>query len=524
VSGDGWGTFVGDGSLASRIYYVGRVPVRQAATQDISGHLVTVTPNASPKETRLDSWKTIAAFFGKDERTVKRWEKERGLPVRRVPGVTRGTVFAYTKELERWLAGTDDGTPIRVAETFIPGALTERNEAAAGATAGAGGFASESIEEASAQTGLGQGILQTSWPRVLLGAAMVLSVAGFLIYSSVGHREIRFNTALAARHQPDSTAQDLYLKGRFYFEKRTPNDLNTAVDAFTQAIVHDPGYAQAYVGLADTYSLLREYSTMPALEAEQRARAAAQRAVGLDPNLAEAHTSLAFAEFWGFLDAADADREFRRAIELDPKLARAHHWYATFLNAVLRTQDALAEIERARQLDPSSKAILADKGVLLLEAGHRDEARSLLQQMEASDPNFRSSHQYLGRVYWDGDNYEAALDEFRKEASLRGNEAAVKAVLARQQALRTGGVQGLFEYQLTAALRSYQHENGSAVNVASAYGELRQRDETLKFLEVARQRHDLGLSAVEAAPEFRWLHSDPQFRRLMTETGLPPLP
>jgi len=143
---------------------------------------------------------------------------------------------------------------------------------------------------------------------------------------------------------------------------------------------------------SDTYSLLPEYSTMQVMEAEQRARAAAQKAVDLDPNLAEAHTSLAFAEFWGSLDAADADREFRRAIELDPKLSRAHHWHATFLNAVLRTQDVLAEIERARQLDPSSKAILADKGVLLLDAGRRDEARILLKQMEASDPNFRSSH------------------------------------------------------------------------------------------------------------------------------------
>jgi hypothetical protein len=93
--------------------------------------------------------------------------------------------------------------------------------------------------------------------------------------------------------------------------------------------------------------------------------------------------------------------------------------------------------------------------------------------MEVADPNFRSSHQYLGRVYWDEGNYDAALDEFREEAALRGNEAAVKDVSARQQALRTGGVQALFEYQLIAALRSYEHENGSAVSVASAYGELR---------------------------------------------------
>src|SRR5262249_42511635 len=205
--------------------------------------------------------------------------------------------------------------------------------------------------------------------RILWWAVPIAVVSGLLIYLSVGRSPIRFGKALAAHHQPDSIAQDFYLKGRFYFEKRTPADLNTAVDAFTQAIVHDPAYAQAYVGLADTYSLLREYSTMPTLEAEQRARAAAQKAVELDPNLAEAHTSLAFSEFWGFLDAAGADREFRRAIELDPNLARAHHWYATFLIEIQRTQDALTEIERARQLDPSSKSILADKGVLLLDAG-----------------------------------------------------------------------------------------------------------------------------------------------------------
>ena len=158
----------------------------------------------------------------------------------------------------------------------------------------------------------------------------------------------------AAPHVPAAEAQDLYLKGRYYFEKRTPADLNQAVDFFTQAIVHDPGYAAPYVGLADSYNLLREYSAMLPEEAFPRALAAASKAVELDPNSAEAHNSLAFASYWGFFDAATADREFKRAIELDATLPRAHHWYATFLVAIQRNQEALVEIERARRLDPSS--------------------------------------------------------------------------------------------------------------------------------------------------------------------------
>ncbi len=477
----------------------------QAATRDISGHYVA-SQKELPKNTRLDSWKAIAAFFGKDERTVKRWEKERGLPIHRLPGAARGTVFAYTEELDSWLAGPESKVSVEGASEL--GVVAEPE--------GSGASPVPTIHSPVA--------VRSSWPRILLWAMPLALVGAFLVYSSLGHNEPRFGSALAAHHVPDATAQEFYLKGRFYFEKRTAADLSTAVDAFTQAIVHDPNYAQAYVGLADTYSLLREYGSMPTSDAEQRARAAAQKAVELDPTLAEAHTSLAFAEFWGFLDAANADREFRRAIELNPNLPRAHHWYATFLVQVLRYQDALAEIERARQLDPGSKAILADKATLLYDAGHVEESLALLKQMQASDPTFRSVHAYLGIAYWEEHNYAAALEEQYKEASIRGNHDVLKNVEAQQSALRTGGTQGLFQYRLDAALKAYQQENGSAFAVASAYGYLKKRDEVMKYLELARQSRDLGLTDVELAREFGWLHSDPEFRKLVAEIGFPALP
>ncbi len=503
---------MGDPISPSSPYNVEAYPTGQAANEDISGHFVTATQNGLPKDARLDSWKAIAAFFGKDERTVRRWEKERGLPVRRVPGATGGTVFAYTSELERWLAGTD--APATVLEQSFPAPEPPTESILKGTD-----LPDDTVSgKESSQHRLGR-----SWKRTLAWVLPLMVLAGFLLYLSVGHREFRFGKALAAHRQPDATAQDLYLRGRFYFEKRTPGDLNTAVDAFTQAIVHDPAYAQAYVGLADSYSLLREYGSMPTLEAEQRARAAAQRAVDLDPGLAEAHTSLAFAEFWGFLDATDADREFRRAIELDPKMARAHHWYATFLVEVLRYEESVAEIERARQLDPGSKAILADKGLLLMDAGHPDEALTLLKQMEADDPSFQSVHRYLGIVYWEGGDYKTALQEYRTFASLRGQDKELQDIEAQQQVLQTGGVQALFKHRLETALRQYEHENGSGFNVASAYGYLHQRDEAMKYLKLAKQSHDINLADAEIARELNFLHSDPEFRKLVTDVGLPAL-
>jgi tetratricopeptide (TPR) repeat protein len=157
-----------------------------------------------------------------------------------------------------------------------------------------------------------------------------------------------------------------------------------------------------------------------------------------------------------------------------------------------------------------------------MRAGHVEEANSLLKQMEETDPKFRSVHQYLGTLYWNQGNYENALDEFRQAAISRGNEKAVKNVEAQQAALRTGGTQGLFRYQLATALAAYADQNGPSFNVAS-YAYLHERENVMKFLKLARQQHDFGFTDVEVAPQFSWLHSDPEFRQLVADVGLPPI-
>ena len=243
-------------------------------------------------------------------------------------------------------------------------------------------------------------------------------------------------------HSPNPEARDLYLKGRYYWNKRTPDDLNKAVDSFTQAIVHDPAYAEAYVGLADSYSLLREYSVMPPSEAYPRALAAAKKAVELDEHSSDAHASVAFVSFYGMWDVKTAEVEFKRAIELNPNNAVAHHWYATYLMSIHRMPESIAEIERARTLDPSSRSIMADKGGILFVAERNDDAIALLKQMEANEPDFVSPHRYLKYAYLIQRDYPNYLTEFRTEAQLLHDETSLALAEAAEKGFDHGGGNG----------------------------------------------------------------------------------
>ena len=473
---------------------------------------------------RLDSWKEIAAFFDRDERTVKRWEKERGLPIYRVPGNARGSVFAYAEELAEWLKAPN--VALEAAESAAVESISPEED---GKREVAGKVLPIKLQVDVAASSpapalhLVRAPANLAWARRFLWLVPVALVAGSFLVLSFSHREPRFKNALAAPQPPNAEAQDLYLKGRYYFEKRTPADLNTAVDFFMQAIVHDPGYAAPYVGMADSYNLLREYSAMPPQEAFPRAQAAASKAVELDPNSAEAHTSLAFASFWGFFDAAAADREFKRAIELDPNLPRAHHWYATFLIDIGRNQEALAEIERARQLDPSSTPILADRAFILAEAGKKEEAKKLLMQLTASQPDFVPPHRYLAQtIYFKQGDYAGYFEEMGTVARLRKDARAEKEIADEKNAYASRGVHGLLEERLMTAQGLFDHGSGSPFELAQAYAALGRSKEALKYLEIAYERRDLLMTTLSATSEFQSMHRDPEFRDLVTKIGLPP--
>jgi tetratricopeptide (TPR) repeat protein len=272
--------------------------------------------------TRLDGWKDIGAYLGKVERTVKRWDADRGLPTHRVPGGGRASVYAYTRELDEWLKS---GKALEGDNASDPAFEEQPERKPADSALNLPAPESERFPSPPLVSGSELTPPRRSSRNWLL-AVFALLLAGS-IGAAVNSPTVRAASERIAQLLPghltgrpaqpshgDSIsvspsekkqAHELYLKGRFEWSQRTPDSLNRALDYFTQALVHDPGKAEAYAGLADTYDLLREYSTMPDSDAYQRAIAAAKKAVELDASSEEAHRALAFAEFYGSWYFAD---------------------------------------------------------------------------------------------------------------------------------------------------------------------------------------------------------------------------
>jgi DNA-binding winged helix-turn-helix (wHTH) protein/tetratricopeptide (TPR) repeat protein len=362
----------------------------------------------------------------------------------------------------------------------------------------------------------------SSFPsRKLEYAALVLALsllAGIMLF---GFRGIKaagnsaHSAANAGLHPANQEAKDLYLQGRYYWNKRTPDDLQKAVDYFTQAIVHDPGYSDAYVGLADCYNLLREYSAMKSSEAYPRALAAARKAVELDDKSSQAHASLAFVSFWGMWDAETADREFRRAIELDPNNANAHHWYSPVLETMGRYTEALTEIERAQALDPTSKSVLADKGIILYGMGRRQEALDLLRQMEKAEPEFVSPPRYLGRIYLDIGDYPNYLVELRKSAVLSHDSAALVVASAAEKGYAAGGAHAMFENIRNEQQKLYNQGKFSPLALAGSCALEGNKRDALKYLKIAYDQHEDDVVGIAGNRSFDSLHDDPEMQRIL---------
>ena len=454
---------------------------------------------------RLDSWKEIAAFLDCGERTVKRWETERGLPVHRMPGSGRGRVSAYTSELSRWLeaGGPGQAAGMEPAQDSSGPATVPIREASPPPDT-----AVETVPPVSQPFRMGR----SGW---WLAVSVLLLCAAALAVLFRGPRQ-----PPAGGRPANAGAEDLYLQGRFYWTKRTPDSLRKAVDFFAQAIVRDPNYAPSYVGLADCYNLLREFSAMPASEAYPRALDAARKAVQLDDSSAEAHNSLAFVSFYWDWDAALADREFRRAIELNPNYVLAHHWRANFLMSMHRLPEALEEIDMARKLDPGSHAILADKGLLLLHMGRYRDSLALLKQIEAQEPGFSSSHVYLAVLYDETKNYPEFLAETREAYTLAGESHGLAIVEAGEKGLAAGGSQGMFESMLDVELQLYAKDQLPAYALALTYGSLGRKADTLRYLRNSLQRTESEMVALRTDSELDCVRGDPEYKEIVRRFDL----
>jgi tetratricopeptide (TPR) repeat protein len=479
---------------------------------------------------RLDTWKEIASYFGRDERTVKRWEKDRGLPVLRLPG-PHGSVYAFSDDLAQWMS-TRSESRSKTERDESPGNQPQLFQPATEATSVANPINLPGPRAVTPATAV-----QTSQKKISIGtrSGWVLGL-GLLVLSTSGLAVLYHRRALAliaesgqagthaatSSHVPTKQVQDLYLRGRYHWNKRTPADLKKALEYFRQATSIDPRYALAYVGMADCYNLLREFAAMPESEAYSRAIAAASTAIELDGNLAEAHNSLAFDMFYWSLDAAGAEREFRRALELNPNYALAHHWYATFLMALGRSREAVEQIEIAQRLDSSSTSTLADKGLILYYAGRPKEAVALLDQVAESEPEFLSTHRYLAFIHLLNGNFGKYLEEARKAALLSRDDTELAIVEAGEKELHAGASRNILRAILSEEKRLYSESRISPYRLAETSALLGDKQEALTYLRAACDRHDLALAGILADPPFNVLHGDAAYRDLVSQVGLPP--
>ena len=313
-------------------------------------------------------------------------------------------------------------------------------------------------------------------------------------------------------------AYESYLKGRYFWNKRTADGLKVALAYFKQAIEEDPKYAQAYSGLADTYALLGDwqYAVMTPKEAFPEAKAAAIKSLELDSTLGEAHNSLAFVLDGFDWDFDSAGREFQRAIELNPGYATAHHWYAWHLSLLGRYDQALAEMRKAENLDPLSLIINADLAELLVLAHSDEESIQQSRKTIEMDPNFALAHNQLAQAYLQKHMYDEAVAELKTAVQVSGGGPAFIANLAR--AYVASGKRSEAVKLLDHLKKRSKPDYSNASEIAVIYASLGDADQAMNWLEKGyNERFNPG---VLLRPGFNPLRSDPRFQNLVHRIGL----
>jgi TolB-like protein/DNA-binding winged helix-turn-helix (wHTH) protein/Tfp pilus assembly protein PilF len=311
-------------------------------------------------------------------------------------------------------------------------------------------------------------------------------------------------------------AYDLYLKGRFFWNKRTPEGFQQAADYFQQAIAKDPNYARAYAGLADTFALMGSWFLAPQNEVIPKARAAALKALQLDDGLAEAHTSLAVIAQNHDYDWQTAEKEYGRAIQLDPGYATAHQWYAECLSFEGRFDEALAESERARQLDPLSLIIASDHGVILYFSRQYDRAIEQFRSVLTMEPSFNRAHTVVF-AYAEKGMFAEALTDAKRWTHNDGTPVwELMAYVHARSGQNAQARRDLEQWEKWS--RGRQRPQTELVPIA--YTAVGRKDEAIGLLQKAYSEHSNAVAAIKVAPYFDALRGDPRFQELMRRVGL----
>jgi TolB-like protein/Tfp pilus assembly protein PilF len=327
---------------------------------------------------------------------------------------------------------------------------------------------------------------------------------------------------LALRGTENSQAYQLYLRGRYDWNKRTPESGAKAIEYFQQAIELDPAYALAYSGLADAYAItFFNDLTLSQSESAAKSRAAALKAIELDPSLAEAHASMGNVLVIFDLDFKGAEAEFRQALAANPGYATNLQWYAEVLGSVGRYDEALAMIRRAHDADPFSLIINATYGLILSRSGHATEAREQFQKTLELDRNFPRGHFHFGRALAHAGKFEEAIREFEQVLQSVPESPGTLSMVAYCYA-RIGKIEEARKI-LGKLIEQAKTEHASWRDVAGIYAGLGEKDHAFAALELAFQRRESRLSELREHESLEPLHSDPRFSELLKRIGLPPL-
>ena len=318
--------------------------------------------------------------------------------------------------------------------------------------------------------------------------------------------------AIAVRPTANPEAYELYLKGRFLWNKRTGADMRKAIDYFNHAIAQDSNYALAYAGLADCYDLLHEYSDLSPKESYPRAKAAAIKALELDDTLGEAHTSLAYSLVNYDWDWRGAEREYQRAIQLNPNYATAHQWYAECLSMLGRHSEAIAEIKKAYELDPLSLIINQGVGGKYLYARRYDEAMAQFHRTLELYPNFPPTHQRLGWCYAQKRMYDEAIAEMQKAVDLSGNSTQMIAALG--WAYAAAGRRDMAQSIIAELERRSKESYVDNYFLATIFAALGEKDEAFALLDKACAERSYWMPWINIDPQLDNLRSDSRFDAL----------
>jgi tetratricopeptide (TPR) repeat protein len=321
----------------------------------------------------------------------------------------------------------------------------------------------------------------------------------------------------------NADAYQLYVKGRYYWTKRTNADIKTAISYFNQSIDKDPGYAVAYSGLADAYAVLPNYGADPN-DVTPKSNAAAEKALELDPTLAHPHAVLGANKSLYNWDFSGGEAEFRKAIELDPSDATAHQWFSEDLSSIGgRAQESIDEANRAHQLDPLSPIIGLTQAMAYSSDHQFDKAIESCKRVMADNPNFGRAHTYLASQYWAEHKYPQAIQELKSGSQLEGDKNAAEFTAALDAGFGSGGWPSALRKGIEVTLAERKAKSGyvSPYGIAGLYADLGDKEYAFEWLNTAFEEHDVTLTFIRTDFLFDSLRSDPRYAEIVRKVGLP---